>query len=616
MKYIIKLFFLSSIFSFEVYFLTAQNDNNIPRQDSINISNVLFDLNNKQELNIPFFNYNLPFFVYDYLSLYNLSIYNGNAGSFNIPFYYTSLISDNYYNLLPFYNHVLNDAESIIPATADTNATNAFYSSGKNKEQHFNIFHSQKIDSLLSLTINYNIVNSPGLYLNQKTNQNHFYGYLIYRARNYRYFATGGFISNKIQQKENGGILFTEQFEDTVQYDRQFTAVNFNFAERLYKNRCLFLNQYYKIFPLGSKRQIIIGYKSNIKTQYNVFSDSDPMNEKYPQILIDSTQTYDSTYVMLFTNEISISNYSPFDTVKKNHYYCFSYNFQTANLKQLYINDALYRNAVRTVASMRIYKSMKFFLDFNYFFGEYNNQNYRGYLQLEKEFSSRHIKSAGIRFNTGSLNPGFINYRYFSNHFMWDNEFTAQKENSLTCFISTKSAVINFRYLTIKDYVHLNEYAVPQQYNNTYSLFNAYTHVKTYWGKFYFENIIGINLTNDKEAPMRLPGFYTNIKTGVEFAIFNNKLNTFFGIENSYFSEFYADTWSVPLSMFYIQNHTKIGNFMYPGLFLGLNLKRARIFAMIENVSAGMLKINYYAMPAYPRYDRFFRWGVSWSFMN
>jgi hypothetical protein len=126
---------------------------------------------------------------------------------------------------------------------------------------------------------------------------------------------------------------------------------------------------------------------------------------------------------------------------------------------------------------------------------------------------------------------------------------------------------------------------------------------------------MGINYISE-DSPLRLPLFYAQLKAGIEFPMFKKALTAFFGLEGIYYSPFQADIWSVPAGLFQLQNDVETGGFLYPSVFAGFNIKRARIFVMLENISSGFFQMNYYAMPAYPRYDMFFRWGVSWSFYN
>jgi len=40
------------------------------------------------------------------------------------------------------------------------------------------------------------------------------------------------------------------------------------------------------------------------------------------------------------------------------------------------------------------------------------------------------------------------------------------------------------------------------------------------------------------------------------------------------------------------------------------------VFAELANLTAGLIKVNYWQIPGYPLSDRAFRFGVTWSFLN
>lgn len=559
--------------------------------------------------------FDLPFFFSKFSSILPLSLYNGNAGSFSKSFENLNFLSDRYFHLLPFHDHVLTDADKIIPIISDKPASNAFYSSGKNKEQHFNLFHSQKINPELSFTLNYNLISAPGLYTNQRTNQAHFYGYLVYLSKNRRYAATGGFAQNKIQQRENGGIAMPDQFEDSTLYDRQFALVNFITSERTYRDLEFFVKEYYTVRKSDVKIPLVIGHRSSLKTIKNIFSDPDPLNSPYPNVWLDSAKTYDSSYVFLLTNELSIANFSPNDSVKPDVQYWITYQLQNSNFRQRGEKETFSRSQIRTGVNFVLPASFYVNAGLNYYTGKYNQGNYCTSAELKKMFPGSFLKTAGLKLSSAKMDPLFIYQKYTSNHYVWSNNFNSQKQNSFFAFLNTSLANLNIGYTVISEYVYLNEQALPVQDSTLTGVFHADLKSVYTPGIFYIESQIGFNSVKD-EAPVRLPALYAQLKAGVEFPMFKNALKAFFGIESIYFSRFYADSWSISTGMFHVQDRTEIGNYLYPGVFLGIHLKRARIFVMMENVTASWLDMNYYAMPAYPRYDRFFRWGLSWSFYN
>ncbi len=597
--------------------LIAQQDStHIHPVDTADLKYVSFDfIHLSDSTDFHPLDYNLPFFFYRYSSVNPLSIFNGNAGSFAKSFEQSYIISDDYFNPLPFHQHLLTDMERVFPVIAQNPSSNVFYSSGQKKEQHFYLFHSQRIRPELSFTLNYNLISAPGLYTSQRTNQSHFYGYLIYKHKNNRYAVTGGVTQNKIQQKENGGIAMAEQFEDSTLYDRQFALVNFLTAERTYRDVKVYVKEFYKITKSEAQLPFVIGHTSSLKTMKNVFSDTDPLNSPYPNVWLDSLETYDSTYVFQLTNELSLSNFSPLDSIKPDFQWWLGYQLQHSNFKQRGDKETFTRSMVRGGIQMMLSSSVNFNVRLNYYNGKYNHSNYHAIAELSRKFNSKFIRTTGVQLSSSAMDPLFLYQRNTSNHYIWSNQFLPQKQQSIAVILKTLVAELNLSYKLLSDHVYLNEFAFPEQDSNSTGMFHAHLKSVLTPGRFYIESQFGINALPE-DATVRLPAFYALMKAGIEFPMFKNTLKAFVGIEGLYFTKFYSDTWSPSTGLFHLQDRKEIGNYVYPGVFVGIHLKRARIFVMMENVTAGLFDMDYYAMPAYPRYDRFFRWGLSWSFFN
>ncbi len=596
--------------------LSAQSDSIKMQPDSANINIISFNLSSYSDtIDIPVFSYNLPFFYYMYSSVNPLSVYNGNAGSFSLPFKADPLVSENYFLLLPFHQLLLYNSKNIPLYISEFPATNAFYSSGKNKEQHFHVVHSQKIDSCLFFTLNYKLINAPGLYTNQRTKQGHFFGYVIYRHPNNRFNATAGIAQNKILQRENGGIAYPRQFEDSVLYNRQFTSVNFTSAERCYRDVSIFLKQYYCITGKETSFPLYIGYEGDVNFQKNIFSDSDPANNPYRYIFLDSTKTYDSTYISTFSNKVTLSNFSPSGTNLPAFRYWLGFNNSNSKIQQFGNRDIFHNNSIEIGAYLNLSSQIGLSPEIRYFTGPYNVSDYKAGIALNSHNIPPFIKQAVLRFSVLNIHPQYVYQHFYSNHAIWHTDFEAQNSLAISLDILTKFIRFDAGYFSVKNLVYLDEQQFPAQLSEKTGVFHAEISGNYSAQKFYSEGTIGTNLIS-KDSPYRFPEYYLQLRVGYQFPMFRKALLVFVGAENIWFSEFPANSWSFVTGMLYLQNEVKIGNYQYPGLFLAIKIKRARIFAMVDNITAGLSETNYYAMPSYPRYDRFFRWGISWSFFN
>jgi len=609
-----------SIYLSTCFFTSAQSDTaqhkNLP--DSASFQHVLISECTHLETEIHFpvpMDYYLPFFFNNFFSIHQLSVFNGNAGSPAKLFSQINHTSDDFFNPLPFHRRLISDIDKIVPLITDNPASLAYYSSGKNKEQHFHFFHTQRIDSSFSFSLNYNLINAPGLYTNQRTNQSHFYGYILYRTKNNRYNAMAGVFLNKILQKENGGISVPEQFEDSTVYDRQFTLVDFITAERKYKDAGYFISGKLALNREESNSRLFITHSSSLKTYKNVFADSDPLNSPYPQVLFDSVATYDSTYISLLTNRIFLTNVPFSENFHKKIVFWAGYQLQNAIVKQKNLNNSFTSSQVSAGFEYKLPAEFKFSSSLKYSFGTFNHGNVLASAHISKAFRGKFFKSAGVEVELNAIDPQYVYRSYISNHYAWDNDFSTQKISGLSLLVKSIAGDFKAEILSLSDYVYLDENALPHVFTDNTTVFHVGWTSTFTPGLFFIESEMGLNILPE-DSPVRLPEFYAQLKAGIGFPMFKKALEAFIGFESIYFTGFYADSWSLATGLFYLQNTTEVGNYFYPGVFVGIKIKRARIFIMMDNPTAGLFEMNYYSMPDYPRYDRFLRWGLSWSFFN
>jgi len=89
-----------------------------------------------------------------------------------------------------------------------------------------------------------------------------------------------------------------------------------------------------------------------------------------------------------------------------------------------------------------------------------------------------------------------------------------------------------------------------------------------------------------------------------------------FGVENTYFSEFYINDFVPSLGAFKIQNSRKFGNYPILDIFLIMKIRRFNFTASLEHFNYGMNGKDVFLMPNYPVKPRIIRLGFIWEFYN
>lgn len=565
-----------------------------------------------------FFHNNINFFLFSHLANNAFNLYNGNLGSYSKNF--TSFQGVNYE-----YFDLISNAKSFSPNNipyiiSDLPASNAFYSMGKNKEQLFNFFHTQKVDSFSSFSLNYNIESSPGLYKNLMSNNSRFFAYYNYYNASKKIALTAGFINNKFTQFENGGITYPNaQFQDTAIYDRQFAEVNLNSAVNNYRNSTFFYKQYYKINNSDSKPLFFSNdfeYTASFRVYENDFSDF----YFFDNVLVNPLFTRDSINVRFLNAKFLVSNFRPLDSLSQNFKFFAGYFFKKVNTRNDLERDKFFNHGLLSGFSYNFLSNSNLIalveienqsLDLNS-----KSPDFKFDIAVNHAFDNKFFKSFRLNSSYKLVYPLWIQKHYYSNHFIWDNEFDKQSIFQTQATLNTLFGNLQVCIENLQNLVYFNEYSIPtQSVDNSTNILNLNYNFDFNLKKFVFSGKVGYQKANDTTY-IRIPSFYSNLRIGFETPLFNNALILFVGTEAYYFSKFYADVWSPALMAFKIQNNTEIGDFIYPSFLVSARVKKTRFFLMLENFTSGYMPINYYAMPAYPRNDLFFRWGLSWSFYN
>lgn len=591
---------------------------NHENNDSLNINyrNIKFYIFN-DDINFEL-NKKLYFFWYE-LCPESSSVFNdGNPASFNKSFSFLNYNDENYFNRNLAYNDLLLKPTDINVFNTDVSVSRAFFSSGPNREQIFQIIHTQKIDTAYSIGLQYNVKSVPGLYRFQKANNTNFNAYLLHNSKSGKYNFIAYFINNKMFRNENGGITNMSLFEDTVIYDRQLTYVNLIDAENRIKNNYLNFKHNVRLFDDTTSFPLYITHYASFHNHYALFEDEQPNIDYYPSFYIDSLRIFDSTNVRNISNKLTLSNYSSLsETNKKKIRYYISYGIDYTDFYQsLKKNNSLVRSIASTGSKFVLFKNTVLFFDGNMYFGDYNNSDFNAKSILQYNFKNKFIKNIGAALSFRKSDVMSMYKFYNSNNFKWDNDFNKEKTTATELFINTSIGKLSFSAYYVNDYVYLAQDILPKQAEEGFLLNKLNYEGEFNLGKFYFYTNAVFQHCNKNNEYISVPDFYINQRFGFEQDMFNHSLKGFIGLEFYYNTEFYPYAYMPALMDFYLQDEIKTGNFIYPNVFIGARIKRARLFLMIENVTSGLLPVNYYNVPYYPLHDRGIRFGVSWKFIN
>jgi hypothetical protein len=505
------------------------------------------------------------------------------------------------------------------------------YMNGGKKEQLFRVIHSHTIKRTVTIGVDFSLINSPGTYQNQKSDDKSVVLTGQYFTKNLRFGAIANYHHNKFIVKENGGIVSDSIFENKIETDTRLFDVNLTTAQNLVKEAGVLVNSY---FYLSGKPEMKdstitkpptfhagrISYTFRYTKQIQAYTDKDPLAEFYAPYrpLIDSVKTYDSLQVQSYDNYIAWSNLRMGD--RPLHKYLLI-TFAIEN-KQSTISDSISQRKFKTwipqaSVIIRPYGLMAIDLSGKLTLGDFNSGGFilKGMASQSLKGKKDTLGSINLSFVTASQEAGYFFSNFRSNYFRWDTSFVNQIIQQAAFSIDVKGAEAKLEYNLVKNYVYFDQSAQPAQYSGTINIIKASLMDEFRW-KVWGINAQLIYQMNSNKEIVRVPAFMARVSFCPTLPLFQNACILQPGIDLFYNTAYYASAYMPATRSFYLQDEKKIGNYAYMDVFVNLMIKRFRIFAKYEHLNALWGENRYYTVPHYPMQGGIFKYGLSWSFYD
>lgn len=229
-------------------------------------------------------------------------------------------------------------------------------------------------------------------------------------------------------------------------------------------------------------------------------------------------------------------------------------------------------------------------------------------------------------------NPDSYFYNYSSRHFMWDlPDLSKTTHLHLEGNLSLKRTETRLRFAfdNITNYTyfgttytldeelkHHGTQLMPRQLSDV-QVITAQLYQNLHYKILHWDNIITFQkTTNDNALPLPLLNIYTNLYLRFKIA---KVLDTDFGADMRFFSEYYAPEYSPAIQSFVIQENedirVKVGKYPIVNLYLNFQLKNCRFYVMMSHINCTG-KGNFFLTPHHPLNQRVFRFGLNWNFFN
>ncbi len=496
------------------------------------------------------------------------------------------------------------------------------------KEQTFQAFFTQNVDSSLNFGINFNTIKNEGPYKIQQANHKHF---SVFASKNserynsYYLFSTG---NNNVV--ENGGIT-----DNVINPRFPVTNVAVNLPTGI-KNDV-------KSLTLFTKQEYIVGRTDSVMLEDSTMAaDFLPILsvsynaefKKYSRIMTESsvnTGYFENTFIQTGTY---------IDTLQFRH---FEHYFQ---LKALELENKRFTFGKRAFAKNEIVMATHPLVDGSRKY-TYSNVSVGGEIyQTKSKFlqwsanaelvllgrnigdailKGKLVKPIRIFGDTIALNgigwyadksPDIYQEHLILNHERYDNNFKKQHEVVVKGNIDYErfGIAVGVDYALLSNYLYNNSEGVPDQYNSEFSVFGVWAEKDFRFWRFGSQlKVKWQELSNDKALHLPTLSGYGNIYyQHYLFKVMEIQL----GAEIYYNTKFYADHYNVSTNQFYYQNDMEVGGFPLVNAFVNAKLARTSAFFRVYNITADYGAGNYFGAPYYPLDNMAIRFGFYWSFYD
>jgi hypothetical protein len=497
-----------------------------------------------------------------------------------------------------------------------------FYTLAGQQENYLKGVLASQASKRLYFGMNFNVESTEGLFANQKVSNSHFRGIVAYQTTRNRYGFQAEYIHNKFKFGENGGISFDNLYRDSSQFTREVLPINLDQATNSLKSNYYAFNQYVNIGKSSTDsttdrffaKAYLSSYFSKTARMYNDYQwDSGYYQFAY----LDSTQSTDSSAITDFKIDFGVSNYF------QNHPQYITFDFGIAYYYKMYFdgNQEFYFNYLVPHADIS-FDFEKLILDggFNYQLKLNNPQsiaigsndmNIFGKISLP--LSTVFKWTAG--FNLAIQSPSISSFQTYSNHFMWTNHFTKQKQLSLRSDVMINGYFAEVAIHTVNDFLYYDTNSFPQQFTGSFQVITA-RFKKEFKYKKLGSTVQLMYQKSSNEQVIQLPDLTAKASIYIGFPLFKGALTMHPGVEVTYLNNYFGDAYNPALMQFYLQQSTELDRQFYVDFYINFKIKRARVFVKYQSLNTLFGSDHYFLVPHYPQQDAIIKVGLSWKFFD
>ena len=219
--------------------------------------------------------------------------------------------------------------------------------------------------------------------------------------------------------------------------------------------------------------------------------------------------------------------------------------------------------------------------------------------------------------------PAAMYENYFGNHYQWNNDFNPTQSDKIRASIKVPLKWIYLEpgldFSLVANYIYFNRDKQPAQASGFTQLISPKLNLGLQLGEYLRWNTLAIYTyaTGDNEASdaFRIPPVFVNSRLAYERLLFDGKLFFIAGVDGHYKSEYYAKAYDPITQQFYIQDDSKISDYLLLDLFANIRIRTVRIFVKYTYFNEKKA-YGYLMTPHYTGQSKGIDLGISWKFYD
>ncbi|PIF01916.1 MAG: hypothetical protein CR996_02240, partial [Draconibacterium sp.] len=493
--------------------------------------------------------------------------------------------------------------------------TKLLYVMGAKRENVLKVQHAQSfLDQTLGFQLDFNLYNHLGAYAHQHSDVKNFKAGLHYHTPSMRYRAAAYYYHNILKLQENGGIVNLNDFESNAFTNKEIIPVHLNNAQSLIKRGGVAFQQH---FYLSKSPKDVSQIPDTNLTDYGAYkvkhyqkpyvepvshlgklshlflyqrdryryNDKDQMSALYNGIPFyytpDSTRFFDSITFVKIENEWRYGNGDVSDVAthpKHFNYYVgwrmVQYDYRQANLKK---NVNAY--ALTAAMFLNLSKHLSLGGKAHYYLGNYMGGNYL----LD---SYLHLKWRKIHSRFGLLlskdNAPWMMQSFASSRFTWQQTLQPIDVQKISALLKIYHTTLQLHISNIHNYSYYDIAAVPRQYADNLQHILLRIDNTMHWRHWGADVSAAYQLSSQSEV-LRVPDIWGGLKLYYTNFLFKKALELEVGIENAFYTKYYADSWMPAIRAFHLQDKQKIGGYLLSDVYVNAKVGKARLFLRYDH---------------------------------